>query len=111
MQAGRNGKRDAELTKDVKLILPIPAHVNISAIGIAASAKNHREAIKLAEFLTSKDGSSELAGSTYEYPIKGESTSGKLREYGSFTPDGVSISNLSKQLKPALALMTQSGWK
>ena len=111
MQAGGNGKRDADLSKNVKLILPRPAHVNISAIGISASAKNHKEALRLAEFLTSKQGRSALANSTYEYPIKGESTSGKLREYGSFTPDGVSISNLSKQLKPALALMTQSGWK
>ena len=111
MQAGGNGKRDAELTKNVRLILPRPAHVNISAIGIATSAKNYKESIQLAEFLTSKQGSSALASSTYEYPIMGSSSSNKLREYGDFTSDGVSISNLSKQLKPALALMTQVGWK
>ena len=111
MQAGGNGKRDSDISKNVKLILPAPAHVNISAIGIAASAKNPKEALQLAEFLTSRQGSSALASSTYEYPIKGNSSSGKLRGYGAFRSDGVSISDLSKQLRPALALMTQSGWK
>ncbi len=111
MQAGGNGKRDSELSKNVELILPRPAHVNISAIGIAASAKNYKEAIQLTEFLTSNRGSSALSSSTYEYPILGNSSSSKLKEYGAFTPDGVSISNLSKQLKPALTLMTKSGWK
>ena len=111
MQAGGNGKRDADLSKNVTLILPRPAHVNISAIGISASAENHKEALRLAEFLTSKQGSSALASSTYEYPIMGNSSSSKLREYGSFKSDGLSIGDLSKQLKPALALMTQSGWK
>ena len=53
MQAGDNGKGDQELAKNVKLIMPNPAHVNISAAGMATSAQNKREALKLIEFLSS----------------------------------------------------------
>ena len=55
MQAGDNGKSDQELAKNVKLIMPNPAHVNISAAGMATSAQNKREALKLIEFLSSKE--------------------------------------------------------
>lgn len=111
MQAGGNGARDAELTRDVALTMPVPAHVNISAVGIAKSAKNLAESVRLVEYLTSRRGSAALARSTFEYPLIGYGSSEKLKDYGALVPDGVSISGLAKQLKPALKLMVDNGWK
>ena len=86
MQAGDNGKSDQELAKNVKLIMPNPAHVNISAAGMATSAQNKREALKLIEFLSSPQGSQGLAlfkdrrdGPTHEYPLKSQGSSKVLK--------------------------------
>ena len=40
------------MTSNIKLIMPNPAHVNISAAGVAKSAKNKEEAIKFIEFIS-----------------------------------------------------------
>ena len=61
MLAGVNGRRDELYAKRTSVITPDPAHVNISAGGVAKYAKNKAEAIKLLEFLASPDGSKGLA--------------------------------------------------
>ena len=45
MQAGASGRNDQKITSEVKLIMPNPAHVHISAAGVAKSAKNRDEAV------------------------------------------------------------------
>jgi len=111
MQAGDNGKGDQELAKNVKLIMPNPAHVNISAAGIATSAQNKREALKLIEFLSSPQGSQALAGPTHEYPLKSQGSSNVLKQYGRFTPDNVPISAIGANQKKAIQVMAQAGWR
>ena len=111
MQAGDNGKGDQELAKNVKLIMPNPAHVNISAAGMATSAQNKREALKLIEFLSSPQGSQALAGPTHEYPLKSQGSSNVLKQYGRFTPDNVPISAIGANQKKAIQVMAQAGWR
>ncbi|AII49145.1 iron ABC transporter substrate-binding protein [Synechococcus sp. KORDI-52] len=110
MKAGDNGSGDQKLAQNVKLIMPNPAHVNISAAGIAKSAKNKSEALKLIEFLSSPQGSKALAGPTYEYPLKSQGSSTVLKEFGGFTPDNVAISAIGANQKKAVAIMAQAGW-
>ena len=111
MQAGGNGSNDQKLANKVKLIMPNPAHVNISAAGIAKSAKNKRQALKLIEFLSSPEGSQALAGPTHEYPLKTQGSSKVLKQFGRFTPDNVSISAIGANQKKAVAIMAQAGWR
>ena len=111
MQAGTSGKKDTAVTQSIRLIMPNPAHVNISAIGMAKSATNQKEAIELIEFLASPAGSSAMSGPTYEYPLKGYGTSPELKAFGKFKPDNVSISSLGKTQKEAIQLMAENGWK
>jgi iron(III) transport system substrate-binding protein len=111
MQAGDNGKSDQELAKNVKLIMPNPAHVNISAAGMATSAQNKREALKLIEFLSSPQGSQGLAGPTHEYPLKSQGSSKVLKKYGRFTADNVPITAIGANQKKAIQLMAQAGWR
>jgi len=111
MQAGASGENDQKLTQPIKLIMPNPAHVNISAAGMAKSAKNKKEAIALITFLTSPKGSSSIAGPTYEYPLNGFGTSSQLKAFGRFKPDNVSISELGETQKRAIQIMANSGWR
>ena len=111
MQAGDNGKSDQELAKNVKLIMPNPAHVNISAAGMATSAQNKREALKLIEFLSSPQGSQGLAGPTHEYPLKNQGSSKVLKKYGRFTADNVPITAIGANQKKAIQVMAQAGWR
>ena len=60
MLAGVNGRRDALYAQRTSVITPNPAHVNISAGGLAKYATN-KEAIKLLEYLASPVGSKGLA--------------------------------------------------
>ena len=111
MQAGKTGKSDQKISQSIQLIMPNPAHVNISAAGLAKSAKNRSEAIQLIEYLASPKGSQELSGPTYEYPLKGFGTSKQLKAFGQFNPDNVSISQLADTQKMAIQIMAENGWQ
>ena len=111
MQSGASGKNDQAVAAKIKLVMPNPAHVNISAAGVAQSAQNLKEAIELIEFLASPQGSSAMAGPTYEYPLEGFGSSKQLKAFGTFTPDNVSINALGRTQKKALQMMVQEGWR
>ena len=111
MQAGASGKNDQKVTSNIKLVMPNPAHVNISAAGVAKSAKNITEAIKFIEFISSPKGSRLIAGPTFEYPLKNLGTAKELKAFGEFTPDSVSISALGATQKTAIQVMANAGWR
>ena len=87
MLAGINGRRDALYAKRGSVITPNPAHVNISAGGIAKYAENKAEAIKLLEFLASPEGSKGLAAPTFEHPLKEVNQNEIVKNFGEFIPD------------------------
>ncbi|WP_320668153.1 extracellular solute-binding protein [Prochlorococcus sp. MIT 1307] len=111
MLAGVNGSKDKKLAKKVKVITPQPAHVNVSAAGIAKYAKNKNEAIQLLEYLASPTGSRGLAGPTFEHPLRGANTSKEVKSFGSFRPDNVTINQLGIFNAKAINLMAKSGWQ
>ena len=111
MKAGQSGARDQQIAQQVKLITPDPAHVNISAAGVAQSATNKEEAIELIEYLSSPQGSASLSQPTYEYPLKGLGNSEELQALGPFNSDNVAISELGREQKSAVQLMADSGWQ
>ena len=110
MLAGVNGRKDQRLAKKVKVLTPNPAHVNISAGGIAKYAENKEEAIQLLEYLASPDGSSGLAGPTFEHPLVGFNKMEEVAQFGGFTPDSVTIDQLGANNKKAINLMRKAGW-
>ncbi|WP_036902498.1 MULTISPECIES: extracellular solute-binding protein [Prochlorococcus] len=111
MLAGVNGKKDIEFAKKVRVITPDPAHVNVSAGGLAKYAQNKSEGIQLLEFLASPTGSKGLAGPTYEHPLIGFNESKEVKIFGRFTPDKVSINQLGDFNSKAIKYMSQAGWK
>ena len=108
---GVNGRRDALYAKKTLVITPNPAHVNISAGGVAKYAKNKAEAIKLLEFLASPKGSKGLAAPTFEHPLKEVNQNEIVKSFGEFTPDKVSTEDLGIKNSLAIRFMKDAGWK
>ena len=110
MLAGVNGRRDALYAKKTSVITPTPAHVNISAGGVAKYANNKAEAVKLLEFLASPKGSKGLAAPTFEHPLKEVNQNEIVRNFGEFTPDRVTVDELGENNSLAIKMMKDAGW-
>ena len=110
MLAGVNGRRDALYAKKTTVLTPNPAHVNISAGGVAKYATNKNEAIKLLEYLASPKGSKGIAAPTFEHPLKEVNQNPIVQEFGDFTPDKVTIDELGANNSIAIKLMKDAGW-
>ena len=110
MLAGVNGRRDSLYAKKTSVITPNPAHVNISAGGIARYATNKSEAVKLLEFLASPEGSKGLAAPTFEHPLKEVNQNEIVKNFGEFNPDTVTVDELGENNSLAIKMMKESGW-
>ena len=111
MLAGVNGRRDTLYARRVNVLTPNPAHVNISAGGVAKYAKNKSEAIQLLEFLASPQGSTGLAAPTFEHPLKEVNQNQIVKDFGGFTPDKVTVQQLGNFNTQAIKLMKNAGWQ
>ena len=110
MLAGVNGRRDSLYAKKTYVITPNPAHVNISAGGVAKYATNKDEAIQLLEFLASPEGSKGLAAPTFEHPLKEVNQNQIVKNFGEFTPDKVTVDDLGNNNSTAIKMMKDAGW-
>ena len=111
MLEGINGRRDQLYAKRVNVLTPNPAHVNISAGGVAKYAKNKKEAIQLLEFLASPRGSKGIAAPTFEHPLKEVNQNKTVKSFGEFTPDKVTVQQLGQYNSNAIKLMKIAGWQ
>ena len=110
MLAGVNGRRDALYAKRTSVITPTPAHVNISAGGVARYATNKDQAIQLLEFLASPRGSKGLAAPTFEHPLKEVNQNKIVKNFGEFKPDKVTVDELGANNSLAIKMMKEAGW-
>ncbi len=110
MLAGVNGRRDTLYARRTSVITPNPAHVNISAGGVAKYAENKDEAIELLEFLASPSGSKGLAAPTFEHPLKEVNQNPIVQNFGQFTSDDVTVNDLGVNNSLAIKLMKDAGW-
>jgi len=111
MLAGVNGRRDALYAKKTTVLTPNPAHVNISAGGIAKYATNKDNAIKLLEFLASPAGSTGLAAPTFEHPLREVNQNEIVKNFGDFTSDNVTMEELGEKNSLAIKMMKDAGWE
>ena len=110
MLAGVNGRRDSLYAKKTVVLTPNPAHVNISAGGLAKYATNKSEAIQLLEYLASPKGSKGLAAPTFEHPLKEVNQNQIVKSFGEFTPDKVTVEQLGDNNSMAIRMMKEVGW-
>ncbi len=88
------------------------AHVNVSGAAISKYSKNSENAIKLIEFLLSKDSQQWYGDVNYEYPvIEGVAISPLLISWGDFKSDTLNLSQLGELNASAVRIMDRAGWK
>ena len=87
-------------------------HLNISGIGLTKYAKNKENAIKLVEFMTSKEGQTMLTNGSFEFPVNAEADKpALLEEWGEFKKQQIDYSKLGEHNTKAIELLDKAGWK
>ena len=87
-------------------------HVNVSGAGVTAHAKNVENAIKLIEFLSSKETQAWYSSVNNEYPVvPGSLISDTLSRWGEFKQDTVDLTILGEKNRATVELMDKANWK
>lgn len=87
-------------------------HINVSGMGMAKYAPNKENAIKLMEYLLSKEVQKQFAEANYEYPVRTDvEPSELLKSWGTFKEDTLSLTELGKNNQKAVMLFDEAGWK
>ncbi|MCS5698260.1 extracellular solute-binding protein [Cyanobium sp. FGCU-52] len=110
MLAGGSGAADQAAARQLRVVFPEPAHVNISGAGVTAVSRHPQEAAQLIAFLASPGGGRGYAEANNEYPLKGAGGNPILRDFGPFTADGVSAAQMGAANRQAVSLMQAAGW-
>jgi iron(III) transport system substrate-binding protein len=118
MLSGKKGPEQQLAAKKVKPYFPNQSdrgtHMNISGAGLVKGAPNKTNAIKLVEFLLSKEAQNHIVNNTFEYPmITGVSPHPLVVNMGlDFKQDlKTKVVNYGKKQADALEVMTGAGWK
>ncbi|MGR3197575.1 MAG: Fe(3+) ABC transporter substrate-binding protein [Paracoccus sp. (in: a-proteobacteria)] len=81
-------------------------HVNVSGMGMTASAPNRDAALQLMEFLVSDEAQRIYAETNNEFPVKdGVEASELVASWGEFTPDDLPLTEISALRPQALDLI------
>ncbi len=88
------------------------AHINVSGIAVTKAAKNKHSAIKLIEFLLSKDAQIWYAKTNNEYPVIADAPwSETLNAWGTFHSDALNLTRLGELNTKAIRIMDRAGWR
>jgi len=86
-------------------------HINVSGAGVIKYSKHKANAIKLLEFLVSKQAQEIFASVNFEYPVNKEAkVSDVLTSWGSFKEDKTSLGEIGKHNIEAVKLFDEIGW-
>lgn len=107
---------EREIANQVALFWPNQegrgVHVNISGAGVTRSAGNPEGAIKLLEFLVSKEAQRWYAEVNNEYPVRDDVENSELQQtWGDFKADDVPLEKLGVHNADAVKLMDRAGWR
>ena len=87
-------------------------HINISGAGVTKYSKNKANAVKLIEFLVSKEAQKLFAEANYEYPINKNVEPAKIiKAWGSFKEDSLSLDELGFYNEKAVRIFNKVHWK
>jgi len=118
MLSGKKGPEQQAAAKKVKPFFPNQndrgTHMNISGAGLIKGAPNKANAIKLVEFLLSKEAQEHIVNNTFEYPMIADVSPHPLVvNMGlDFKQDlKTKVANYGKRQADALEVMTEAGWE
>lgn len=107
---------EREVAQKVKVFYPIfengGTHINISGVGVTKYAPNKENAIKLIEFLLTKESQKLYSEANYEFPVVADVQESELLEsWGSLVEDEIDVYLLGKYNAEAVKLYDQAGWE
>ena len=118
MLSGKKGPEQQAAAKKIKPFFPNQegrgTHMNISGGGVLKFAPNKDNAIKLLEFLLTKEAQEHIVNNTFEYPmIDGVQPNKLIAQFGlNFKQDlKTQVSKYGKNQAAALKIMTEAGWE
>jgi len=118
MLSGKKGPEQQAAAKKVKPFFPNQdgrgTHMNISGGGVLKHSPNKANAIKLLEFLLTKEAQQHIVNNTFEYPmIDGVEPNELIAQFGlDFKQDlKTKVSKYGKNQADALKIMTEAGWE
>ena len=118
MLSGKKGSEQQAAAKKVKPFFPNQdnrgTHMNISGGGVLKHAPNKANAIKLLEFLLTKEAQEHIVNNTFEYPmIEGVQPNKLIAQFGlDFKQDlKTKVSKYGKNQAEALKIMTEANWE
>ena len=118
MLSGKKGPEQQAAAKKVRPFFPNQdgrgTHMNISGGGVLKYAPNKANAIKLLEFLLTKEAQQHIVNNTFEYPmIDGVQPNALIAQFGlNFKQDlKTKVSKYGKNQADALKIMTEAGWE
>ena len=111
MLSGDAGRDDQALARKLRVVMPDPAHVNVSGAGVTRHSRQVAAATRLVEFLASPEGGRGYAAANHEYPVRGNSDDPILQAFGPLRSDGVGAAQLGERNAAAVALMQANGWR
>ena len=99
----------------IKVLFPNAAdrgtHVNISAMALAKHAPNRDNAVRLMEFLASREAQEIYAAQVFEYPVMpGASPSPLVASFGEIRPDPLPLAEIAANRKLASELVDKTGF-
>ena len=116
-----SGKKGAEQQAAAKKVMPFfpnqqdrGTHMNISGVGMLKYAPNKANAVKLVEFLLTKEAQSHIVNNTFEYPMITGVTPNDLVPGKNlvFKQDlKTKVKSYGDKQADALEVMTAAGWK
>ncbi|KYW98853.1 Fe(3+) ABC transporter substrate-binding protein [Ehrlichia ruminantium] len=109
-------KRDQAIVEDIGIFFPnqetTGTMINISGGAVTKNAKNKLNAIKLLEFLSSKEAQKVYAQVNQEYPVvQGVELSEVLKSFGPFKESNLPLQELEKHLADSVKIADEEGWK
>ncbi len=85
-------------------------HVNVSGMALAKYAPDKENAVKLMEFLSSKEAQQIYAEQVFEYPVlPGAEPSAVVKSFGEIHPDKLPLTDVAKYRKQASELVDKVG--
>lgn len=107
---------EQEVAQTVEVFFPnqttTGTHINVSAAGITAHAKQVENALLLLEFLSSEIAQESFANANYEYPVNEAVSPHELLEsWGDFKAQNINLTVLGKHASEAAILMDEVGWE
>ncbi|GEO85187.1 iron ABC transporter substrate-binding protein [Ciceribacter naphthalenivorans] len=114
MMTNDKDPEEKEWAAATKILFPNAAdrgtHVNISGVALAKHAPNKDNAIKLMEFLSSKEAQQIYAEQVFEYPVTpGAEPSEIVKSFGPIKPDTLPLTDIAANRKTASELVDKVG--